>query len=119
MKNILNKIRGGITKAWQWSVGKKRWLSMGCGLLSQLLPEHTLIARVAGWTGGNLDYITIGLEVAAGLFGATAVVEHSAGALKEGYEADTLPKGITKIMDIIPDSLTGIKGVSNGSARSN
>jgi hypothetical protein len=30
--------------------------------------------------------------------------------LTTGYQSDNLPSGITKIMDKIPDSLTGVKG---------
>ncbi|MHB8483280.1 MAG: hypothetical protein ACYDBV_11205 [Nitrospiria bacterium] len=30
--------------------------------------------------------------------------------LQTGYKSDNLPSGITKVMDQIPDSITGVKG---------
>jgi len=34
----------------------------------------------------------------------------TAFGLRSGYKADNLPKGITEVMDSIPDSITGKKG---------
>lgn len=81
-----------------------------------IIPAHTVVGQSASWLQNNLDYVNIGLEVSAGLFGGLALAEHGAKNLKKKYGADKLPSLITKVMDKIPDSLTGIKGASNESA---
>ena len=67
-------------------------------IIQKLVPAHTLVFQLAQPIG-----ILLG-----GLF--------TAMGLKKGYKADNLPSGITKAMDKIPDSLTGVKGASNESA---
>lgn len=120
MKNILQKIShavgSGAGAAWKYLSGKKRLIAIACGLISQIIPQHTAVGQSATWLQNNLDYITIGLEITSGLFGATALVEHGAVKIKNGYEADTLPGGLTKILDKIPDKITGVKGSKNLSA---
>jgi len=56
-----------------------------------LLPEHTLVARLAA---------PIGLILTA--FG-----------LRAGYRDNNLPGGLTKVMDKIPDNISGVKGSGN------
>lgn len=53
-----------------------------------LLPEYTLVAKLA---------TPIGLILTA--FG-----------LRSGYKDNNLPGGLTKLMDKVPDSITGVKG---------
>lgn len=66
-------------------------------LIQKIVPEHTLVFQLAQPIG-----IILG-----GIF--TAV------GLRKGYKADNLPGGVTKVLDQIPDSLTGVKGASNES----
>lgn len=53
-----------------------------------LLPEYTLVAKLA---------TPIGLIL-------------TALGLRSGYKDDNLPGGLTKVMDKIPDSVTGVRG---------
>lgn len=68
-------------------------LSTVSGLL-MLFPSHTTAYKVGATIG-----ITLG--------GITGII-----GLRKGYQANNLPDGITKVMDAIPDSLTGVKGSS-------
>lgn len=54
---------------------------------------------------GHTTAHLVGAGLGIGIGTATQVK----GLLK-GYQADNLPDGITKVMDSIPDSLTGVKG---------
>ena len=66
--------------------------------------------------GGILTLGSLGLE----LFAAPHTVAYKVGillgaglsffGLKQGYRANNLPSGITKTMDSLPNTLTGIKG---------
>lgn len=79
-------------KAWYL---RKEVIGTAVSSLSSLLllfPQHTT-AHVVG----------AGLGIALGA--VTTIL-----GLKKGYEADNLPSGITKVMDAIPDSITGVKG---------
>lgn len=115
MKKIFTAIGTGVKKTWQFFTGKKRLIAIACGLVSQVIPKHTAVGQTANWLQNNLDYVNIGLEVIAGLFGATALFEHGTKSVKKGYEADKLPSLITKVMDKIPDKYTGVKGSANES----
>lgn len=53
-----------------------------------LLPEYTLIAKLATPIGLILTVL----------------------GLRSGYKSDNLPGGITKVMNKIPDSITGVRG---------
>jgi len=90
LKNIASKIGNTANKAWRFLSGKKRLIAIGCGLISQIIPEHTAIGGGADWIRNNLDYINIGLEVTAGLFGTTAIIEHGIKTYKE----KKLPSGL-------------------------
>lgn len=56
-----------------------------------ILPEYTIVAKLA---------TPIGLIL-------------TALGLRSGYKDNNLPGGITKAMDQIPDSITGVKGSGN------
>ena len=90
LKNIANKIGDAASVTWKFFLGKKRLIAIGCGLISQIIPEYTTIGGGADWIKDNIDYVTIGFEIAAGLFGTTAIVEHGI----EAYN-NKLPSGLT------------------------
>jgi hypothetical protein len=66
--------------------------------------------------GGVLTVLSAGLE----LFAAPHTLGYKAGILigvglsvwgfRKGYQADNLPSGISKVMDRIPDKITGVRG---------
>jgi len=87
IKKVANTIGVGITSAWKFFQGKKRWIAMGAGLLARAIPSHTAVGQGASWLSDNLEYVSIGLDVTAGLFGTAAVAE----VLK-----DKLPSGLSK-----------------------
>lgn len=91
LKNIAHKIGDAANATWKWLSGKKRLIAIGCGLVSQLIPEHTAIGGGADWIQNNLEYITLGFEVAAGMFGTTALIEHGVKKYK-----DKLPSGLSE-----------------------
>jgi hypothetical protein len=62
--------------------------------LQKITAEHTIVFKLAPMIGGLLSAIW------------------ASTGLRKGYQKDELPAGITKVMDKIPDSLTGIKGES-------
>ena len=90
LKNIANKIGDAASVTWKFLSGKKRLIAIGCGLLSQIIPEHTAIGGGADWLTKNIEYLTLGLEVTAGLFGTTAVIEHGVKQYK-----NKLPSGLS------------------------
>lgn len=74
----------------KWFQRKENWgvaLTAVSGILV-LFNEHTAAYKIG-----------VGLGVGLTAFG-----------LRSGYKADNLPKGITEVMDSIPDSITGKKG---------
>ena len=91
LKNIANKIGDAASATWKFLSGKKRLIAIGCGLISQLIPEHTAIGGGADWLQNNLEYVALGLEVTAGLFGTTAIIEHGVKTYK-----DKLPSGLSE-----------------------
>lgn len=60
--------------------------------LQKFTPEHTLVFKLAPMIGGVLSAIWASM------------------GLRKGYKKDELPSGITKVMDKIPDVITGVKG---------
>lgn len=90
LKNIANKIGDTANATWKFLLGKKRLIAIGCGLISQLIPQHTAIGGGADWIQNNLEFVTLGFEIAAGLFGTTAIIEHGIEAYK-----DKLPSGLS------------------------
>lgn len=57
-----------------------------------LLPEYTVVAKLA---------TPIGLIL-------------TALGLRSGYKSNNLPGGLTRLMDKVPDSITGVKGPEVG-----
>lgn len=74
----------------------KRKELIGCfaivGLGLSQFPSYTTANKVG-------TFITGSVGIAITWFG-----------IKQGYQSDNLPSGITKIMDKVPDSITGVKG---------
>ena len=68
-------------------------------IIQKLVPKHTVIFHLAQPIG-----IILG-----GIF--TAI------GLRKGYKADNLPGGVTKVLDQIPNEITGIKGEDNNDNR--
>ena len=60
----------------------------------------TLSSALMLFPNGTIIY-KVGLVIGVGL---------TAFGLKQGYQANNLPSGITSVMDNIPDSVTGVKG---------
>lgn len=60
--------------------------------IQKFIPEHTLVFKLAPFIGGCLSAIWGSL------------------GLRKSYKKDELPGGITKVLDKIPDSITGKKG---------
>lgn len=56
-----------------------------------LLPEYTIVAKLATPVGLILTVL----------------------GLRSGYKDNNLPGGLTKAMDKIPDSITGVRGSGN------
>lgn len=78
----------------KWYQRKEIWGAVLTSLSSVLMlfPQQTTTYKVGAGIGIFLGGITTVL------------------GLQNGYESDNLPSGITKVMDQIPDSLTGVKG---------
>lgn len=60
--------------------------------IKKIFPDHTFIVQLAQPIGVVLGAVWTSL------------------GLRKGYKADNLPSGLTKVMDKIPDSVTGVKG---------
>lgn len=60
--------------------------------IQEIAKEHTLIFKLAPIIGGVLSSIW------------------ASTGLRKGYQNDELPSGVTKVLDKIPDSITGKKG---------
>jgi hypothetical protein len=59
--------------------------------IMQIFPEHTLVFKLALPAGFLLKYLFV----------------------RKDYKKDQLPSGITKLLDKIPDSITGQRGSTN------
>lgn len=94
IKNIGSKIGTAANASWQFLSGKKRLIAIGCGLLAQVIPRNTIVGAGASWISNNLDVISTGLQVAAGMFGTTALIEHGVNAIQ------TMPSGISTNKEI-------------------
>lgn len=69
--------------------------------LQKIAAEHTLVFKLAPMIGGVLSAIW------------------ASTGLRKGYQKDELPSGVTKVLDKIPDSLTGRKGESKNDSSGN
>lgn len=78
----------------KWYERKEFWGAVLTTASSLLLifPSNTVAHQIGA---------TINVAVGTGLLGIGA---------KKGYQADNLPSGLTKVMDMIPDKITGVKG---------
>lgn len=89
-KKVFEFIGSSANTAWQFLKGKKRLIALAALGLSKL-PVHTVLGQTGNFISDNLSNIELGLEITAGLFGATAVAEHSVKFVKE-----KLPSGLKK-----------------------
>ena len=96
------------SKPKKWYKRKEVQALMGLGLLAvgylpeiagygidHFIPQHTFVYQFKG-------LITAGLGIVLTALGLRGV--------KFGYKANNLPTGVTKVMDKLPNSITGIKG---------
>lgn len=81
----------------KWYLRKEVWGAAltGVSSLLMLFPNFTTAYKIGAG---------IGIAV-----GTAKTVE----GLKTGYESDNLPSGISKVMDAIPDSITGTRGIKS------
>lgn len=82
------------TNSKPWYARMEFWgsLIMPASGILMLFSPNTIAYKV----GAGLGFLA-----GSGLFGAGS---------KKGYQSDNLPGGLTKVMDMIPDSITGVKG---------
>lgn len=72
------------------------WGSLAlAGLGLSYFPDHTVAHQV-----GTFCNASVGIAVT--WFG-----------VKKGYQSDNLPSGLSKVLDKVPDSITGIRGIKN------